>query len=78
MRDRGHKSEKVLDELASAHCDHRAFALRSIKLIRDLDELRVNIEPLKPTIFAIVSGLSNRIDLMPAIFKPRVTHGEIP
>jgi len=72
-----HEAAKILDELLAPHADHRGFAVGLVKLVSDLDQLSVSIEPLEPAIFTIVTWLIYHVEPMSTLFKTRVPDGEV-
>lgn len=77
MDDGSHVAEEHLDKLSATHPDHRLLAVGAEELVRDLDKLRVSVEELEPTLFAVVLGLVNHVEQMAAHAQPDVTHREV-
>ncbi len=77
MDDSSHVAKKILDELFASHTNHRFLAVSAEELVRDLDKLRMCIEKIPPTHFAVVAWLVNHVEKMAALDQPNVTHREV-
>jgi hypothetical protein len=66
---RRHKSDKHLDEVRAPETFHREPTLRPEHLVRDLDQLRMDIEPVEPAILTVpMPWLVDHVQPMPAVF----------
>jgi len=77
MNDRSHITSEGNEKLLAPHSDERPFTMRSIKLIRDLDQLRMRIEPLKIAVLTVPLREVYHVQLVPAVGEHHVLDSEV-
>ena len=77
MDDRRHVANKHLAVLLASHADEWPFSVSSKELISRLDELRMSIKPLKPTVLAVVLRLVDHVEPVVAVGEHHVLDSEV-
>jgi hypothetical protein len=78
LSDCTHEANEHLDEMLPAKPFHRPTSLGPEHLVRDFDQLWMDVEPVEPTVLAMaMPWFVGQVHLVFTVFQEDVTHREV-